>query len=566
MAHAGLKSNFQRQTGHATTAARYVWVGAAVGCALALTALSPAFISGAGRWLRPENDLNAYLVAWHYYIVDGWRFPLFNIPAMGYPEGGSVLFNDALPLTALPTKILFKLTGVAVNPFGWWIFLTYVLQGAMAARLVCALGARSMWAAAAAATLAVCCLPFTYRWGHTALSAHFLVIWALALYFESTDRGRVKALEIGCLAVLTILVNSYLFVMVMIICGATIVEHWRRGQLAWADVGTLAVWGAITVVVALAAGYGVLFTNPSSMKSGGFGFFSWNPLSVAVPPPYFWGVPRGIVRDATGGQYEGDSYIGLGALLLLIGSLAVRPGAPVRALRRHPVLAATLGALALWAASNRLYVGSRLLVAVNLSARLTDLANYFRASGRFIWPVAYMAMLAPVAVIARWERRKVGAAVVILAAMLQAVELRPTLRDLRSGTAIPVADVIDAGRMSGWIRSHDRVWQYPSWACGSLMGTQPVWGGPEANRELQVELLTARLGVPSNSVYTSRVMKDCGAEAAWGGDPGFEKGVLYLLAPATVKASPALSALVAKSSCRDLSWVIVCSKDRFDVR
>jgi hypothetical protein len=32
--------------------------------------------------------------------------PGFSIPAMGYPEGGSILFNDALPLTALASKAI----------------------------------------------------------------------------------------------------------------------------------------------------------------------------------------------------------------------------------------------------------------------------------------------------------------------------------------------------------------------------------------------------------------------------------------------------------------------------
>lgn len=119
---------------------------------MALHALDPRFVAGTGgKWIRPDNDYNAYLVAWHYYIVDAWRLPLFSIPAMGFPEGGSVLFNDALPLAALFTKALYQLAGVRPNPFGWWILLTYVLQGAMAARLVCAVGAQSIWVSAAAA-------------------------------------------------------------------------------------------------------------------------------------------------------------------------------------------------------------------------------------------------------------------------------------------------------------------------------------------------------------------------------------------------------------------------------
>jgi hypothetical protein len=88
-----------------------------------------------------------------------------------------------------------------------------------------------------------------------------------------------------------------------------------------------------------------------------------------------------------------------------------------------------------------------------------------------------------------------------------------------------------------------------------------VWGGVTTNRELQLELLVARHGVPSNSIYTSRILKDCNKERAWiRNTPQLEEGVLYLLAPKTVAASPALGALTATGSCITLNWVVACSR------
>src|SRR6478736_2403850 len=87
----------------------YMALGALVGGLVASISLSPHFILGSGgKWVHPDGDYNSYLVAWNYYIVDNWRFPLFDLPRMGYPEGGSVLFNDALPITALLSKVIFK--------------------------------------------------------------------------------------------------------------------------------------------------------------------------------------------------------------------------------------------------------------------------------------------------------------------------------------------------------------------------------------------------------------------------------------------------------------------------
>jgi hypothetical protein len=170
--------------------------GALVGCVVALATLDPRFILGTGgKWLHPPDDFNAYLVAWNYFVTDAWRLPLFSLPMMSYPEGGNVLFNDALPLMALPSKLLFGLTGTKVNPFGWWILSTYVLQGMMAARVVRSVGARSVPAAVGAAVLAACATFFLSRMGHIALSSHFLILWALALYFENVGSQRTRLWE-----------------------------------------------------------------------------------------------------------------------------------------------------------------------------------------------------------------------------------------------------------------------------------------------------------------------------------------------------------------------------------
>jgi Family of unknown function (DUF6311) len=544
-------------------AARWlVAAGAAVGVIVGLAALDPRFILGSGgRWLRPDNDFNAYLVAWHYFVLDRWRLPLFSIPAMGYPEGGSVLFNDALPLTALLTKLLFKASGLLINPYGWWIFATYVLQGAMASRIARALGARSILAAVGAAIFAVCSVPFTSRWFHTALSGHFLVLWAIALYFESEARQRLPMRQLLLIGVVAILVNPYLFVIVALISAATVLERWVKVRPGWREVVWIGLSVAVVAGIAIVSGYGVMITDPVAMKSVGFGLYSWNPASLLVPRRTMWGFGRYFVRDATGGQYEGDTYIGLGALLLLAVSLASRPQWFLAAVRRHPVFVVTLTGLAIWAASSRVYVGSTLVLAIDLSPRMQDIANYFRASGRFIWPLAYTLMLVPLAVIHRQWRPRMAVPLTLLAITLQLVEAAPLVTGLRAATSTILPTLLDATQLSTWVGAHQRVWQYPSWACGGLTGEPAVWGGVATNRELQLELLIARHGVPSNSIYTSRILKDCNKERAWiRNTPQLEEGVLYLLAPKTVAASPALGALTATGSCITLNWVVACSR------
>ncbi len=535
--------------------------GGLVGLVLALWGLDPAFIAGTGgKWIRPDNDFAAYVVAWNYYIVDGWRFPLFALPAMGYPEGGSVLFNDALPIAALPTRVLYQISGVRVNPFGWWILLTYLLQGAMAARLAWIVGARSVWACAAAATLAIVNTSFGSRMGHTALSSHFLLLWALALHFESLQKSRPKVGELTILLGVTLLVNSYLFAMVLAFQFATTFAIWLRRGLSFADLRNTVLGMLAVAVLGIVAGYGIFLTDPTTMKSQGFGHYSWNLVGLLLPPDGVFGYLGGLPRDGTHGQYEGESYIGRGALFLLVLAVGLAPKRSLAAVRRYWIYVGMLLLFAVYAASNVVYASDVLLFEYPLPPALVDLGNYFRATGRFIWPLAYSLMILPVAAVFRWCPVAVALPAAAFGVYLQLQEAAPSFAWRRHVTSQVGEDLIESEKIGSWLSQHQRIYQFPSWACGGLAGSKRSWGNLEANRELQVQLAAARAGLPTNSVYTSRLLKSCPQESTWATAPSLEPGVLYFLGPETVAASPPLIELSRSNACVTLDWAVVCSR------
>jgi hypothetical protein len=538
-------------------AAIWFWIctlaAAVTATVVAYGTLDAGFLHGTGeRWQHPDNDLVAYIVGWSYFINDRWRFPIFDVPAMSYPEGGNVLFVDALPLTAILTKAMRSLTGVSINPFGPWTLLTYVLQGVFATRLLFAVGVRSLPASIAAAVLTTTASGFVWRMSHTAVSSHFLILWALAVYFESW-RGRDRLIELWVLAAVTLLINSYLFVMVMALHAVTVVTLAVAGRWDWRSTRIAFAGAAGVVAIALAAGYGIVFTNPASMQAMGFGHFSWNVASLFVSRT------SGVVRDATGGQYEGDAYIGIGALALLAAAIVTRPGTIARHLRDHRYFVALLVLLAVYAASNRVFAGSTLLFSYSLPPRIEALGGFFRATGRFIWPVAYSLIVLSLACVFRAWPRPLAVAAAIIAVTLQVREASPIMHYLQTTTARSPAPAIDGIEVEAWVRGHARVWQYPSWGCGGLIGPSRVWGGLDANRELQIQLVAARTGTPTNSVYTSRILKDCDREKSWGGAPRFEDGVLYIVSWKAAVETPALAAAIAAGPCAGQSWAIVCS-------
>ncbi|HZL96990.1 MAG TPA: hypothetical protein VFB99_25255, partial [Vicinamibacterales bacterium] len=267
----------------------------------------------------------------------------------------------------------------------------------------------------------------------------------------------------------------------------------------------------------------------------------------------------GITRDATEGQYEGEAFIGDGALLLLVLCVACSPAQTLRHVRRYWVLAIALLALAAYAASNVVYVGGTRLIAYGLPPFAVDLGNYFRASGRFIWPLAYALTILPVTCIARWWRPAPALAAAAFGVFLQVHDSAPMLAQMRVLTAQGSPDLIDAARLDRWLSQHQRLWQYPSWACGGL-AARHLRGAHEDNRELQVQLAAARAGVPTNSVYTSRRLKDCRVEEVWASNPTLEQGVLYLLSVEAAQERDGLHALARSRACVTLEWAVACSR------
>ena len=528
--------------------------GAAVGLALALAMLPMEFIAGkTGFWTQPKYDFFAYLIAWHYFLPDRWRFPLLDVPAMGYPEGGNLIYSDGLPVAQLLSKAAYSAFGWSINPLGWWILLTYLLQGAMAARLVRAAGVRTPLGWIAAALLATASVPFMTRIFHVALSSHFVILWALALYFENVRDRRLTGLEHVCLSALTLLTNAYLFVMVGMLQAVTVVTLWWRERIPPRQLLRIAIGMGLVFAIGIALGYGRFVADPGSMRASGFGIHSWNPITLLVAPPGHWDhLP--VVRIATAEQAEGESYLGLGALFIIAIVCITRPRAAVRAVNQHRLLITLFVLCLLYAASNRVFWGSRLLFEVPLPPLVEKLVGLFRASGRFVWVPGYALVVLSTAAALRWLPRPAALAVLTLGCLLQLSEVGATMQIFRPVLASPSENLLNVEQMRRWLSHHQRLFQFPSFSC------QPPRTVDETFREFQLELLAARLNRPNNSIYTARQLKNCEMEAVSMFKGTMDDGTLYVLKKPAVDLTPAFRALTQSPFCLDVDWGLVCSR------
>ena len=193
--------------------------------ALVLTALPVGFVLGTSVfWDAPSGipfrgppyDVSQALIGYTGFLRAPWGWPLLQVPLLVPPDGTNIFWLDAVPSVALLGKMLFSLTGWNINLLGVYHFACLVLPGVAMTCVLAVAGQRTLLAAIGATIFAGAAPFLWFRWGNPPHPAHFLVVFAIALYLASHRGERPLAHGALWLALLTIslLTNLYLFVMV----------------------------------------------------------------------------------------------------------------------------------------------------------------------------------------------------------------------------------------------------------------------------------------------------------------------------------------------------------------
>jgi hypothetical protein len=482
-------------------------LAAAVGITWAASMFDWSFIAGrhafwqfpAGTIRYSQLDMAQVLVAYYYYVQAPWNLPLFYVTGLGIPTGTNIIMMDAVPVVALLGKLTDSLIGVVVNPYGAFLFLCFALPGVMMGLVLIASRVRYALAAIIGAIFADSMPALLSQWGHIALEAHFLLVGALALYLLSFRERGWRTLEVVWVLwlVLGYLINMYFFVMVGVVWFCMIVQRWLNGCTTLRHAflyGSLSV-AAVVTVIALGGQFGA----GSGLPFFAYGDASMNLLSPIVPQ-YSGLVPwMGGIIDATGAQYEGYNYLGLG---LLLSSLLLLPREASwlrRNARRHAALLVALACLTAYAISHRVYAGQWLLFELPMSHILNRVLGVFRGSGRFFWLVSY----AQIAVLLVLAFRRAHLLIVLglaCAALLQVLDLEPLREQVVTSIAAgPVPEPLDSVEVARLVSGAARVEVIPSIQCTD--------GGTEDERmiaNMELMLATARANVPTNTVYLAR--------------------------------------------------------------
>jgi len=497
-------------------------IAGAIGLSYALFALGPDVAIGAAAfWRWPAGvmgvgalDIRESLSGYYWTVQDGWHWPLLYNFKADWPNGANTGLMDIVPVAALLGKGIHSFAGIVIDLLPLWVSGSFVLNSAALTSLVRSLGQRSILPAILAAGIGSMCPIVHHEFGHIALSSPWVFIFALALFTGGRNLpvwSLSRSLGFIALAGLAAGIHLYLYVMTAAIAVAAFLQAAANRQLkvmralAW----SLAVLAA--GVIPLWA-FGLLSAPGVSESTVQFGQDSMNLLAPFWPQTsglfhwtgIYW-LTRGSI-GATNGQYVGYSYVGFGAVLLVTLALIRNWRVLLTTLRKYWIMTTAMAVLTLWAVSNRIYLGPYLIATYPVpNFLLHTVLAWFRAEGRFFWPVAWMIVAMGIAGSIAKLKPAAAIAVVAVALMIQWVDL--SLWRTKIATAIQTAGISAIGpgevvdRLSKSIGESGYVTVVPSIFCSSAAVD---YGAIQNVVAEDVQLSAARINAAMRWVYLAR--------------------------------------------------------------
>ena len=384
-------------------------------------------------WIRYARTLDPTDLGWMWHEdpfthAMGWeqfrnapllQYPITKNELYGLEWSSTIVFTDSIPIVALLLRPFSALLPVPFQYLGWWVLLCMVMQAYWGARLVL-LRSDRLRDAALGAVFFVTAPVLLERLGlQTGVGSHWLILWALWLYFGARDPA---ALPWAALLLLTVAVHAYIFVMVGAIWAAHLVSCRVRGWLGGPEFVRVAGTLVAVLVWMHVLGYFVV--------GGGAAGGSWRSsfdLAGFIAPAN--GARLRLMGDVIDDPWDGSAYLGGGVLLLLIASALAfaarrtwRTAAPAQRPPWWPLLIVMAG-LGLFAITSVVTIANKGVISVRLPGVLNSLYDTFRGANRMIWPAYYLVITAALWLTLRAWPAHLRAAVLGVAVVAQLVDL-----------------------------------------------------------------------------------------------------------------------------------------------
>lgn len=383
-------------------------------------------------WLLTGGDPSQHYLGWEFFRRSDWYFPLGLTDQLAYPLKTSVIYTDSIPIFAVFFKLFRSILPRQFQYFGIWGLLCFVLQGYYAAKILGERSSSKTVILAGSVFFIVSPIMIFRMYYHTALAAHWLIL--LAIYFYSKHEKEYRdifrpVMQWGILGILIGSIHLYFVPM----CGAILLGYilcsiWkeRKIRIRFFYPGISFSVGLFLTIYLLGG-----FSSGADTGTNNLGLFSFNLNAFLNPMSYstllkntsLWNWPF-----YTQGQYEGFSYLGMGIILLCACGIVLMVKNIFR--RRKPsvyqvmTVLMSIGLIAL-AVSPTITWNDKLLLQLPYSSTIYKYWGIFGSCGRMAWPVVYFLMIFGITSIGnmKWKRREISCVVLILACLVQVVDL-----------------------------------------------------------------------------------------------------------------------------------------------
>lgn len=383
-------------------------------------------------WLLTGGDPSQHYLGWEFFRRSDWYFPLGLTDQLAYPLKTSVIYTDSIPIFAVFFKLFRSILPRQFQYFGIWGLLCFVLQGYYAAKILGERSSSKTVILAGSIFFIVSPVMVFRMYYHTALAAHWLIL--LAIYFYSKHEKEYRdifrpVMQWGILGILIGSIHLYFVPM----CGAILLGYilcsiWkeRKIRIRFFYPGISFSVGLFLTIYLLGG-----FSSGADTGTNNLGLFSFNLNAFLNPMSYstllkntsLWNWPF-----YTQGQYEGFSYLGMGIILLCVCGIGLMIKNICR--RKKPsvyqimTVLMSVGLIAM-AASPTITWNDKLLLQLPYSSTIYKYWGIFGSCGRMAWPVVYFLMIFGITSIGnmKWKRKEISCVVLILACMVQVVDL-----------------------------------------------------------------------------------------------------------------------------------------------
>jgi hypothetical protein len=382
-----------------------------------------------GFIFRLGSDLAQNYLGWSFLRGEPWSFPLGKITNYFAPIGTYAVYTVLNPLVWMPFKLLSPILPVDFQYVGWWLLACNCLQAYFGNRLM-RLITSNIFEQLLGVGFFLLSPPLLFRifYGIDFLYAHWIILACLVIYFENYSEIYTNKL--------------ILYWSILIFCGFTIMPYFGPMVigLALAFYTRLFIWSPtyrlkaalsisvfplIIIACYVIFGYYKIGAYYNSLTD--YGIYSLN-LNAFINS-MGWSSFLPALPYRLGQGFVSFDYLGLGIMMLLcygiIHSIIWPP--KIDHIKYSLPFFFMILIFFIYAISPKVTWGNTVVFKYYPPEPLLKIANMFRTSARFGWPLFYAIILGSLFAVTATKRKSLSVSVMCICLAVQLADIHRLL-------------------------------------------------------------------------------------------------------------------------------------------